>query len=80
MGEEPFCPVTGAYNRLLKQMLPKWQRQLHEIERKAWNGRAISASEVRKSYQDGKLEQIREMLPETTYCYLEDKKNGKRDE
>ena len=80
VGEEPFCPVTGAYNRLLKQMLPKWQIQLHEIERKAGNGRAISASEVRKSYQDGKLEQIREMLPETTYCYLEDKKNGKRDE
>lgn len=80
VGEEPFCAVTEAYNRLLKQMLGGWQIQVHEIPRKTWNGEAISASRVRECYQNDKLEQIREMLPETTYRYLEEKKHGERDE
>jgi [citrate (pro-3S)-lyase] ligase len=63
VGTEPFCRMTAAYNRLMKKVLPQFGIEVAEIERKD----AISASKVRKLMEDGNTEEIRKLVPETTY-------------
>lgn len=66
VGEEPFCPVTAAYNVQMKQMLPGYGVEVIEIPRFA----GISAGKVRALFRDGRLEELRPMVPEVTYDYL----------
>jgi len=62
-GEEPFSPVTAAYNDRMREMLPANGIRFEEIPR--YN--AISASRVRELILNGQAEQTRELVPETTY-------------
>ena len=62
-GEEPFSPVTAAYNDRMREMLPANGIRFEEIPR--FN--AISASRVRELILNGQAEQTRELVPETTY-------------
>lgn len=70
VGHEPLCPVTSNYNRMMKTILPKQGIEVVEIERKQNEGQVISASRVRKLLREGRLEEIRTIVPETTYRYL----------
>lgn len=70
VGNEPLCPVTSHYNRMMKTILPEYGVEVVEIERKQQEGEVISASRVRKLLQEGRLEEIRKIVPETTYRYL----------
>jgi [citrate (pro-3S)-lyase] ligase len=63
VGTEPFCQTTAAYNRLMKRVLPQYGIEVAELERKD----AISASKVRKLMAEGNTEEIRKLVPETTY-------------
>ena len=63
VGEEPFSPVTRAYNERMKELLPRSGIRLTEIPR--LNG--ISASRVRALIRAGETEQTKELVPETTY-------------
>lgn len=63
VGEEPFSPVTAAYNARMKELLPGQGIELVEIPRYA----EISASRVRALVQAGEYEKTRELVPETTY-------------
>ena len=71
VGEEPTCLVTRAYNERMEQMLPDMGCAVRVIPRKESGGAAISASRVRKALEDGDLESIRDLVPETTYIYLQ---------
>ena len=62
-GEEPFSPVTRAYNERMKELLPANGISFKEIPRLS----EISAGKVRSLIQAGELEKIKEMVPESTY-------------
>ena len=62
-GEEPFSPVTRAYNERMKELLPEHGIGFEEIPRLA----EISAGKVRALIETGDFEKIRDMVPESTY-------------
>ena len=75
VGSEPVCDVTHTYNQCLREQLPCYQIRFHEIPRKTYGDQIISASEVRKKYAENQLKSVCGMLPESTWRYLERKKN-----
>ena len=75
VGSEPACDVTHTYNQCLREQLPCYQIRFHEIPRKTYGDQIISASEVRKRYAENQLKSVCGMLPESTWRYLERKKN-----
>lgn len=72
IGTEPYCQVTNCYNETMKKLLPGFGIQVIEIERKHLAGDAISASRVRDAVRSGNVEQIRGLVPETTWEFLHD--------
>ena len=71
VGEEPTSQVTGLYNQIMAEELPKAGIECHIIPRKAEGGLAISASTVRKALQDGDMDTFRRLVPETTAAWFE---------
>ena len=70
VGEEPFSLVTGIYNQVMQRELPKAGIECVVIPRKEQGGQAISASVVRQRIHDGKLEEIRPLVPPSTFAYF----------
>ncbi|WP_326907518.1 [citrate (pro-3S)-lyase] ligase [Sedimentibacter sp. MB31-C6] len=78
VGHEPYCAVTNQYNNLMKKILPIHNIDVVEIERKEIKGKAISASSVRDSIKKyGISEELKELVPITTYNFLKSKKAKK---
>ena len=72
VGEEPTSLVTGIYNQLMEKKLPENGINCVVVKRKeilGGNG-VISASEVRKKIKDGKIEDIKNMVPDCTYKFF----------
>jgi [citrate (pro-3S)-lyase] ligase len=69
-GEEPFDPITKQYNRFMENLLKKYDIKFVEIKRKEYLDSPISASRVRKLLKEGNLEEMKKMVPKTTYDYL----------
>ena len=69
-GEEPSSQVTGLYNRVMAQELPKKGIRFVEVPRASQDGAPISASTVRKLIHDGNLEAIRPLVPEPTWQFF----------
>ncbi|MDO5299888.1 MAG: adenylyltransferase/cytidyltransferase family protein [Clostridia bacterium] len=70
VGEEPFSATTSAYNDALADVLPQAGIELVVVPRAEAGGTAISASHVRRLIHDGRMEDIRPLVPESTYAYL----------
>ena len=70
VGDEPTSLVTGIYNDIMSEALPKAGIECHIVPRKEHDGKAISASAVRKAIHDGELDSIKDLVPETTYKYF----------
>ncbi|MBQ7681383.1 MAG: [Oscillibacter sp.] len=70
VGEEPTSQVTGLYNQIMKEALPKAGIACVEIPRKEYGGAAISASTVRQAVQRGDFDALKALVPETTYRYF----------
>lgn len=70
VGEEPNSQVTGIYNSIMEQSLPKYGITCRMIPRKASEGKAISASTVRKALQAGDWETLKTLVPQTTLDYF----------
>lgn len=70
VGEEPFSQVTSLYNQAMQEQLPQAGVDCIVIPRMQSQGQTVSASAVRQAVHDGKLEEIRHMLPEATWQYL----------
>ena len=62
-GEEPFSPVTRAYNERMKELLPERGIKFVEIPRLS----EISAGKVRALIRDGETEKTKDLVPESTY-------------
>ncbi|MDR2434115.1 MAG: [citrate (pro-3S)-lyase] ligase [Treponema sp.] len=70
VGTEPFDQLTAAYNRRMREFLPRYGIEVIEIERLASGGKAVSASRVRELLAEGKTAEIRELVPPATFGYL----------
>ena len=62
--------MTRAYNEALAQALPARGVALRELPRLERDGRAVSATAVRALVQAGRWEEIRPLVPETTYSWF----------
>ncbi len=70
-GTEPYCPVTGAYNLAMKEILPQYGIDLIEIPRRCSGEFPVSASTVRSALAEGiDREQLRTLVPESTLRFL----------
>ena len=63
VGEEPVSQVTGLYNQIMKEQLPKAGIECVIVPRKEANGKAISASTVRQCLQSGDWAALETLLP-----------------
>ncbi|WP_442950779.1 [citrate (pro-3S)-lyase] ligase [Oribacterium sp. WCC10] len=70
VGSEPTSLVTGIYNDIMAEALPKAGIECHIIERKEADGKAISASTVRQALHDGDMDTVKKLVPETTYSFF----------
>ncbi len=70
VGEEPFSEVTGIYNQVMARQLAEAGLTLTVIPRKEADGSAISASKVRQLIKEGRLEELRGLVPDSTYAYF----------
>jgi len=70
VGEEPTSQVTGIYNRIMAEELPKSGIVCHVIPRKEVDGKPISASTVRQAIKDQNWAQLSSLVPPTTYQYF----------
>ena len=69
-GEEPTSRVTGLYNRVMAEELPKAGIRFVEIPRVQTSGTVISASTVRACLRDGDFTELKKMVPPSTLAYL----------
>lgn len=70
VGTEPLDPVTAAYNRALQTYLPPRGVQVEEIPRLVQRDGPVSASRVRACLAEGRWQEVKALLPETTYQYI----------
>ena len=70
VGDEPTSLVTGIYNDIMAEALPKNGVECHIIPRKESEGKPISASTVRQAIHDGDMETVKALVPETTYNFF----------
>lgn len=70
VGEEPTSQVTGLYNKIMAEELPKAGIACHIIPRKEADGKAISASTVRQALQLEDWALLKTLVPPTTYAYF----------
>ncbi|MFW5712694.1 MAG: [citrate (pro-3S)-lyase] ligase [bacterium] len=70
VGEEPYCPVTAAYNREMRRILPAFGIEVEEIPRLSHGGAAVSASKVRELIRENRWSEIEALVPPSTWEYL----------
>ncbi|MCF7933609.1 MAG: [citrate (pro-3S)-lyase] ligase [Spirochaetia bacterium] len=70
-GTEPYCPVTSEYNRQMARMLPDQGIEFLELPRFEYDGRAVSASEVRRLYHEHRWDDLKQLVPRTTWQILQ---------
>jgi len=75
VGTEPNDRVTAQLNEQYRKELPDAGIEFIEIQRKELNNRPVSASDVRRLLKEKKYDEIREIVPETTYDYLRNELN-----
>lgn len=70
IGTEPNDLVTEEYNKVILELLPKYNIEVQEIPRLKAGDRIISASSVRKAIKGDNMDLLKELVPMTTYRYL----------
>ncbi len=70
VGEEPTSQMTGIYNKIMSEELPKSNIECRIIPRLEFDGTAISASIVRQAIHDGKIDSIKPLVPDATYRFF----------
>ncbi|HET7839860.1 MAG TPA: GNAT family N-acetyltransferase [Rectinemataceae bacterium] len=70
VAEEPYSEVTRLYNRIMQEVLPPRGIAVEVIPRLEAGGQAVSASTVRRLIREGSLGDIRGLVPECTWAYL----------
>lgn len=71
VGQEPFSPITALYNRQMQEILPRYGVEVVEIPRRQIGGQAVSASRVRALLAQGQMEEVKALVPPTTWDFLQ---------
>lgn len=71
VGSEPLSPLTNHYNETLKENLPAHGIAFIQIPRLTRENTPISASAVRAALAAGDWDTVRNLVPETTFDYLQ---------
>ena len=69
-GDEPFDNITNQYNSTMKRLLPRFGIKFEVIKRKQFLDIPISASRVRSLLLKKSFNEIKSIVPKTTYNYL----------
>ena len=72
VGQEPLSPVTSVYNDALRAAFGK-DLELVIIDRLSAGDEVVSATRVRAAIQDNNVDELKQLVPATTYHYLEEK-------
>lgn len=72
VGTEPIDKVTNQYNALMKDVLPRYNIEVKEIERLKYNEKFISATEVRKCIKEKNYNGLVNLLPEKVLQYIKE--------
>lgn len=70
LGEEPLSPNTALYNEALCASLSSSTVQCQIIPRLTVSSGPVSASAVRRLIHDGRIPEIRGLVPDSTYQYF----------
>lgn len=70
VGEEPTSQVTGIYNKIMRNELPKAGIECIVVPRLESAGTPISASTVRQAIHDNRIDDIAPLVPESTYRFF----------
>ncbi len=70
VGEEPFSQVTGIYNRIMQEELPKSGIDCRVIPRKTCGPEVISASKVRTLLKQRDFSGLAGLVPESFIAYF----------
>lgn len=70
VGTEPYCNVTNCYNDALMEVLPSFDVEINIVERIEVDGLAVSASIVRELIKSDSWEEIKKLVPYSTYSFL----------
>lgn len=70
VGEEPRSVVTGIYNQIMTEQLPKHGIECVVVPRRKTGGEIISASEARKMIKDGSWDGLKTLVPEPTWEFF----------
>ena len=71
LGSEPLSALTDSYNSALAEQLPGRGIAVNIIPRKENEAGPISATKVRSLLHTGQPEELKKLVPETTFEYLE---------
>ena len=71
-GEEPLDKVTKQYNEAMREILPEYGIQFVEISRKRIGDEVISASRVRQLLRAHEIDELKKIVPLSTYLYIEE--------
>ena len=75
IGEEPYCPVTAAYNEAMREMLPAAGIAVRLVPRVRVDGEIVSASKVRDLIRAGDWPHLERLVPPVTLAYLRSGRN-----
>lgn len=70
VGTEPLSAMTQQYNTELKRILPKHGIEIKEVPRVEISNTPISASQVRSLIDSGNIQEVKSLVPDTTYDFL----------
>jgi [citrate (pro-3S)-lyase] ligase len=73
VGTELLSALTRQYNEALASQLPKRGIAFHEIPRLEQKDAPISAGAIRKLLDEGRTEEAKALLPDSTLNYLKDR-------
>lgn len=74
VGEEPYCKITQKYNETMIETFKTFNLNVSIIPRKEMGEKAISASRVRELLKNNELEELKTLVPQSTFEYLNSEK------
>jgi len=79
-GQEPLCPTTAAYNRMMAAVLDEYGLGMVEVPRIEADGLPISATRVRAAFKAGDFKTLERLVPPATLAYLRSERTSKMED
>lgn len=70
IGTEPYCRTTRSYSQTMLELLPRFGIETVQLERIRTGEQVVSAYRVRELLRREAYEELRTLVPQTTYDYL----------